>query len=319
MGSGPFWRPALLSHLSPGYDAGMTQLQGQIVVVTGGARGIGRAIAEAFARSQATVLVLDRDLAPAEEVAAAIQRSGGKAAAFALDVADGTAFDALAPELERRHGPVDVLVNNAGIMSLGGFLDQPRARDQAQLRVNLEGVMNGMRAFLPGMKARGRGHIVNIASVAGRVGTPYAAVYSASKFAVIGLTEAVRAELDGSGVSFSYVMPSLVATDLIAGAGRPAWPKVATPEDVAAAVLDAVLTKKVDVYVPKATRISAILPAILPRPLLEWVGRKLKVDQIFAVVDAQARSAYSQRLDQNQEPRPPSEDGPFGPTPRARA
>jgi len=292
-------------------------VRGLVVLVTGAGRGIGRAIAIELSRAGARLAIADLDLAPAESV---VRELGQGARAYHVDVSKKPSVEALVAAVNKDLGPIDVLINNAGIMSLGGFLDQPPSRDAAQLAVNVGGVLFGMRAVLPGMLARRSGHIVNIASVAGRVGAPYAAVYSASKFAVIGLTEAVRAETDGQGVDFTYVMPSLVETDLIAGAGRPAWPKVATPEDVARAVHDAIQTRKVDVYVPKSTRLSMILPALLPRAVLDKLGRLLKVDQMFAHVDEGARQRYSERLDREDKGRdddlPP---GPFGTTPRANA
>ncbi len=263
-------------------------------MITGAARGIGRAIAQELAGAGAQVVVVDLDAELAAEVARALPGPGHAAAA--VDVTSAAAVQAAVERIEREQGPIDVLVNNAGIMSLGGFLDQPPGRDGAQQRVNLDGVIHGMRAVLPFMLARRRGHVVNVASVAGRIGTPFAAVYSATKFAVIGLTEAVRAELDGQGVRFTYVMPALVDTELIAGAGRPAWPPVASPEDVARAVHDALLTGKVDVYVPRVARLSAVIPALLPRAVYERLGRLFRVDRMFASIDEGARAGYAARL-----------------------
>ncbi len=291
-------------------------VNGRVVVVTGAGRGIGRAIALELAKHGARLALLDLDLASAEAVTEEVTRLGQHARAYALDVSKRADVNATFARIERELGDIDVLINNAGIMWLGPFLEQPLSHDDAQLRVNLDGVVNGLRAVLPRMKERRRGHIINIASVAGRVGAPYAAMYSASKFAVIGLTEAVRAEHFDFGIDFSYVMPALVRTELIAGAGEPSWPPVASPEDVARAVMDAIRTKKVDLYVPKVARISVILPVILPRFALDWLGRKLKVDQMFASVDHNARAAYSKRIHGNDDD---ETQGPFGPTPRASA
>lgn len=295
----------------------LTDVNGRVVVVTGAGRGIGRAISLELARHGARLALLELDLAAAEAVVAEVSKLGQHARAYAVDVARASDVDTVIARIGRELGEIDFLINNAGIMSLGAFLEEPPARGEAQVKVNLYGVVNGMRAVLPGMQQRGRGHIINIASVAGRVGAPHAAMYSASKFAVVGLTEAVRAEHRDSGIDFTYVMPALVRTELIAGAGEPAWPPVASPEDVAVAVLEAIKKKKVDVYVPKVARASAILPAILPRFLLDWLGKKLKVDQMFAQVDHEARSLYTKRIHRDDDD--DQTQGPFGPTPRASA
>lgn len=273
---------------------GSRHISGKVAIVTGAARGIGRATAKALLEQGCTVVVADLDQVAAQGVVRELS-AVGPVHNLPLDVTDPEAFVALVQRVEADVGPVDILVNNAGVMVLGGFdaLD-PRA-DQLQLDINVSGVIHGMRAVLPGMRERGRGHVVNIASAAGRVGLPFAAVYSATKFAVIGLTEGIRLEMEGSGIDFSYVCPSLVDTELIAGAKRPRFPPVASPEDVANAVVRALKTGKVELYVPRITRISAVLPAVLPRFAVEALGRWFRLEQMFAHTDSDARSAYLDR------------------------
>lgn len=263
---------------------------GPIAVVTGGGRGIGRALVQALIHDGYRVVAVDVDEHSAN--ATALQLG---AVARRLDVRDGAAFSALIDELERDLGPVEVLVNNAGIMALGAFCDVDRVVDERQIDINVWGVYHGMRAVLPRMQDRRRGTIVNIASVAGKAGTPFAAMYSATKHAVVGLTEAVRYEVARDGVHLVVVCPALVDTELISGAGRPRWPPVARPEDVANAVVDAIRNKKPDVYVPRFARLSAILPVLLPRALYERIGSLLFADRMFAKVDAKARAAYAAR------------------------
>jgi len=267
-----------------------------VAVVTGGARGIGRAIAETLLRERVAVAIVDRDATAALETAEVLTTIGPRVAAYALDVTDLDAFRKVLARIEADLGPIDFLINNAGIMPLGGFLDQDPDTDRKQIDVNLFGVLNGMRAVLPGMASRGRGHIVNIASVAGRIPTPYASVYSASKFAVIGATESVRFEYHDSGVDFSYVMPALVETELIAGTGRPRFPPAAKPSDVADAVLKALRTGKVELFVPRFTRLSVILPALLPRRVYERIGRAFGIAEMFATVDDAQRASYQERI-----------------------
>jgi len=265
----------------------------KIAIVTGGARGIGRAVAEALLSEGAQVALVDRD----ELTGAATAKELGRGCrSYGLDVTDLEAFEACVERVERELGPVDILVNNAGIMPLGAFLEQTSEADRLQIDVNLHGVIHGMRAVLPSMHRRGTGHVVNIASVAGRIGAPHAAVYSATKHAVIGLTEAVRSEYENTGLRFSYVMPALVDTELIHGTGLPPYPPPLTPAQVADAVLLGLHTGKVDIYAPRFVRFSQILPAILPRSLYEWIGKAFGIERIFVELDPKARRSYRDRI-----------------------
>ena len=264
-------------------------------LVTGGARGIGRATAEALLAAGLQVAIADQDELTAAHTAKELA-DRGTIRSYGLDVTDLDAFLEVVGRVERELGPVDVLINNAGIMPLGAFLDLSPESDRLQMDVNVHGVLHGMRAVLPGMLARNKGHIVNIASGVGRAPTPYAAVYSATKHAVIGVTEAVRNEHLGGPVEFSYVLPGLVKTDLISGAGRVRYPPPVTPETVANRIVEALHTRKVDVYVPRFIRVAYVLPAITPRFVTEAIAKLFGVDTMFAHVDAGERSAYRSRV-----------------------
>jgi NAD(P)-dependent dehydrogenase (short-subunit alcohol dehydrogenase family) len=277
-------------------------IAGQCALVTGGARGIGRATAEQLVREGLRVVVTDIDgegaLRAATELSALRLGAGVQPSVrgMALDVRDAAAFGRLVEEIERDFAPVDVLVNNAGIMPIGPFLEQDPAQDDRQIDINLRGVIHGMRAVLPRMVQRRRGHVVNIASVVGRVPTPYIAVYSATKHAVVGLTEAVRHEHEDTGVLFSYVLPSFVNTELTSGTGRVRYPPPVEPGDVAAAVVRALRYGLVDVYVPRFGKLGALLPALLPRRVVERIGRWFGVDRVFREIDHAGRAAYESRI-----------------------
>src|SRR4051812_22448419 len=174
-------------------------LTGQVAAITGGARGIGRATAQAFVRHGMRVAIGDLDLELAQRTASEI---GAGTIALALDVTDRASFERFIDDVETQLGPLDVLVNNAGIMPIGRFLDEDDTTAQRMIDINLHGTLYGMKIALPRMQARNRGHIINLASQAGKFGTPGGATSSAAKFAVVGLTEAVRGELklEGSGV-----------------------------------------------------------------------------------------------------------------------
>jgi 3-oxoacyl-[acyl-carrier protein] reductase len=185
-------------------------LEGRMAVVTGGAQGIGRAIAERFVQSGARVTIWDRDRARAEAAAEAI----GDAASFVeVDMTSWDAVRSAAARSEAEMGRIDILVNNAGIAGMNTTLaDYPVDEWRRVMALNLDGVFHGCKAVVPGMVSRGYGRIVNIASVAGKEGNPNASAYSASKAGVIALTKSLGKELAGHDISVNCVTPSVART-----------------------------------------------------------------------------------------------------------
>ncbi len=273
-------------------SSSIPSLSGSVAAVTGGARGIGRATAEAFVREGARVAIGDLDFGLAQRTA---EELGPNVVAFELDVTDRASFTAFLDSASRELGPVDVLVNNAGIMSLGSFLEESDDTAARQIDINLHGVLLGMKVALPGMKTRGRGHVVNIASTAGKAGFAGGATYCATKHAVVGVSEAVLAELRGSGVGVSVVMPAIVNTELATGLSSARGVKTQQPEDVAGAVVAAAKAGTFDVFVPRSVGPISKLLAVLPRPAREAVTRALGADQVLMQADAARRASYEQR------------------------
>src|SRR5947209_4800258 len=223
-------------------------LAGKVVAITGGARGIGRATAAALITQGARVAIGDIDAALAEQTA---QELGGGTVGLPLDVTDRESFATYLSQVEERLGPLDVLINNAGIMPIGPFLEEADATAQRLVDINVNGVIFGSKLALQRFVARGRGHLVNIASVAGKAGIAGGATYCATKHAVVGLTEALRQELRGTGVELSLVMPIGVNTELYSGLPETPGFKKPEPTDVAAAIVDALQRRRFEVYVPK--------------------------------------------------------------------
>jgi NADP-dependent 3-hydroxy acid dehydrogenase YdfG len=261
-------------------------LSGRVVAITGGARGIGRATAEALAREGARVALgdLDADLArrTAEEI-------GPNAAAFALDVTDRASFEAFVDAVEAQLGPVDVLVNNAGIMSLGPFVEEDDITARRLVDINVHGVMHGMKVVLPRFTARRSGHLVNIASAAGKGPYPGGATYCGTKHFVVGVTETVRGELRGSGVDVSVVMPVVVDTELATGLGKARGIPLVQPQDVAAAIVETLRRPRFDVYVPRSMGPLTALAAVVPRPVREAALRAIGADRVLWVDRAKRR------------------------------
>jgi NADP-dependent 3-hydroxy acid dehydrogenase YdfG len=266
-------------------------LRGKVVAITGGARGIGLATARALRACGAQVSIGDLDAGLALEAATALGAAG-----FALDVRDRDSFAAFIAATRAAFGPVDVLVNNAGIMPMGPFEAEDEAITDAMIDINLRGVIHGMRLVLPDMKTRRQGHIVNVASLAGRFPIPGASVYCATKFAVAGLTESLRGELRGSGVHLSLVLPSRVSTELSSGTGSSVGLPTASPEEVADAIVDALRFRLTEVTAPRYLKPLPGLFAITPRWLENGVRRLVGDDRILTRLDRKARAGYEQRL-----------------------
>jgi NAD(P)-dependent dehydrogenase (short-subunit alcohol dehydrogenase family) len=266
-------------------------LTGRVVAITGGGRGIGRAIAQALAREGARVAVGDLDRSSAEQTAAAL---GGEALGLPLDVTDHGGLIAFLDEVEQRLGPLDVLVNNAGIMPVTPLVEESADSIARQLDLNLRAVIHGTQEAMRRMVPRRTGHIVNVSSVAGRSGFPYLATYCATKHGVVGLSEAVRQELRGTGVEVSVVMPSVVNTELATGLAD-SRVKAVEPEDVAAEVVAALKKPRFDVFVPRSNGPLIQLTSPLPRTWREAIGRWIKVDRPLLDADRSARAGYEAR------------------------
>jgi NADP-dependent 3-hydroxy acid dehydrogenase YdfG len=279
-------------------------LQGKVVAITGAARGIGKATARALVDAGAKVGIGDLDLTLAERTA---EELGPNAAAYAVDVVDGESFAAFLDAVERDLGPLDVMINNAGIMLVGWALaDEDELTTRRMIDVNLHGVVNGTKLAVQRMRPRGSGHIVNISSQAGNGGFPGGATYCATKFAVRGLSEAVRGELtlEELDIEVSCVMPTVVNTELGRGLPDARGVKLVEPEDVATAILQALRFPRFDVHVPRYTGAINALAGALPRRGREALGRALKADAVLWDADHQARAGYETRA-QSSDPQSP--------------
>jgi NAD(P)-dependent dehydrogenase (short-subunit alcohol dehydrogenase family) len=267
-------------------------VNGKVVAITGGARGIGRSTAEALVREGAKVAIGDLDAELTEQVAGEI---GGGTVGLPLDVTERESFAAFLDGVEDRLGPVDVLINNAGIMPLGDFAEEDDATTIRIIDINVHGVLTGTKLAVRRMRPRRTGHIINVASMVGKISPPGGATYVASKHAVVGLTESVQLENADYGIEFSVVMPVVVRTELGSGLKETRGVKSVGPEDVAAAIVDAIKVPKRDVYVPRET--GAIHKATYPLPQRAQmaVAKAMKSDRILLDIDHGQRAAYEDR------------------------
>ena len=234
--------------------------------MTGGARGIGRATAEEIG-----------------------------ATAYELDVTSTESFSAFLDRVEADLGPLDVMINNAGILHLGPFLEEDEAGQMRQVDINLNGAMTGTKLVLRRMLPRERGHIVNLASSAGKLAPPGIATYAATKHGVVGFTEALHWEHRHSGIDFSIVMPGIVRTDMIAGYKEVRGVRDIGPEDVAAAIVGALERPRLEVFVPRSLGALWKFLIILPRGAREAVMRAMNIDKVTWEADRSARSDYEGR------------------------
>jgi NAD(P)-dependent dehydrogenase (short-subunit alcohol dehydrogenase family) len=267
-------------------------VNGKVIAITGGARGIGRSTAEALVREGAKVAIGDLDAELTEQVAGEI---GGETVGLPLDVTERESFAAFLDGVEDRLGPVDVLINNAGIMPLGDFAEEDDATTIRIIDINVHGVLTGTKLAVRRMRPRRTGHIINVASMVGKISPPGGATYVASKHAVVGLTESVQLENADYGIELSVVMPVVVRTELGSGLKETRGVKSVGPEEVAAAIVDAIKVPKRDVYVPRET--GAIHKATYPLPQRAQmaVAKAMKSDRILLDIDHGQRAAYEDR------------------------
>jgi short-subunit dehydrogenase len=263
------------------------------VAITGGSRGIGLATAEACVRAGMSVAIGARD---GTQCAAAASELGERAVGLALDVRDAGQFEAFLAGAEERIGPLDALVNNAGIASVGKFVDEDPVDTQRLLDVNIDGVLTRTRLALQRFLPRGHGHIVNVASAAGQVALAGQATYVATKHAVVGFTRSIRAETRGTGVRTTIVMPGFTRTDMASGIQVPRGMRLVSPYAVADAIVAALRTGKEELYVPRELSPLARFLAGTPPWLADRVKRAFDLDGIMSRTDMNVRRSYISRL-----------------------
>lgn len=272
------------------------RIAGSRILITGAGHGLGLATASALARSGAHVVLTDLSADRVEEASTKLRLNGGSVVGFRLDVTAPDEIAEVRGRIERECGPLDGLINNAGVVYGGSFLDVPLDRHLLTVGVNLNGVLAMTHAFLPGLLQRSAAHIVNIASAAAVVALPQATSYAASKWAVLGFSESLREELRGLGhrhVGVTAVCPGYISTGLFAGAKPAQLTQWLTPESVADAVISAVEKEREFVMLPWQARLMYWLCAGWPRSWYRAVCRGLGVSR--GMSDWQGHAATTAR------------------------
>ena len=258
----------------------MTYFRDQRVLITGGSRGIGRLLAEKLAAQGAHLILWARNGSALEAVAKDLSGRGQTCATYVCDVTDRAQVYATAERVLREHGTIDLLINNAGVVSGANLLDLSDESIEASFATNALALFWTTRAFLPGMIERGRGHIVTIASAAGVVGSARQTDYAASKHAAVGFDESLRQELrhlGHRGIKTTVACPYYVATGMFDGA-RPATPllPIQDPDRTAERILRAIRRGKRRLFLPRFV-ITTYLVHLAPLPVFDFVLRLLGV------------------------------------------
>ncbi|WP_168702022.1 SDR family oxidoreductase [Gordonia paraffinivorans] len=275
---------------TPSHEEIRAALKDKVVVVTGGARGIGFETATQLFDAGAKVAIGDVDGEAVGKAAADLGIEG-----IEVDVTRRESFDAFLTEVESRLGPIDVLVNNAGIMPVGPFLSYDDTIIRRTYDIDVLGVIIGSQEAARRMVARRTGHIVNIASTAGRIPTPGLTIYNGAKAAVIEFSEALDAELRPEGVKVSAVLPTFTRTALISGLQTNKFIQTVEPGDVARIVVETIARPVVRVYAPRSMGWAESSP-LFPQFMKRFSRKLTKLDSIFLNPDQQARAAYSSRI-----------------------
>ena len=269
-------------------------LHGNKVVITGAASGIGRGLALAFAREQCTMLLADINEAGLKQTCEMVRQSGGSGEVFLCDVSRLDDVMSMADHCFNAWGKVDILINNAGVASIGFMGDIPIKDWEWIVSINFWGVVYGCHAFVPRMKKQGNGHIVNVASAAGILSSAEMAPYNATKAATISISETLKSELAPFNIGVTVLCPTFIRTNLmdnmrftdefqkqcsITGVENARW----TPEMIAATVIDAVKKDKLYVVPQAAAKIS-------------WISRRISPSAFFGFFAFLMRMGWGRKL-----------------------
>lgn len=255
----------------------MTTVKGRNVLITGAAHGIGKLMAEMIAALGGNLVICDINEEGLAETAEALREKGRSVNVQVFDVSDREAVYKAAERVHRQVGPLHILINNAAIVATGEILDLPDDRHEKHVAVNLLGTLWMIKAFVPDMVKRNEGHLVNIASSAGMMAIPGMGIYSATKFAVLGLNEALRLELGNrkSRVKTTVVCPYLIATGMFAGMKTPFFMPALQPEAMAEAVVKGILKDRKLIVKPWTVHLPSIFKVLYPISLLDFSIRLL--------------------------------------------
>jgi len=260
----------------------MTDLSRKSVLITGAGHGIGKIMAERIAAlGAAKLIILDINKEALDKTAEELRAMGPEVYAKICDISDREAVYKCAEEVHKQAGPVDVLINNAGVVITGEILDLPDDMHKKHIDVNLLGTLWMLKAFVPDMVKRDEGHVVNIASSAGLLAVPGMGIYCATKFAIKGLNDALRCELLNrkSRVKVTVICPYAIDTGMFAGFKTPFFMPALKPEKMAQAVVDGILKDRKIVAKPITVFALPILNALLPPGIMDAVIKILGYDK----------------------------------------
>jgi len=260
----------------------MKDVKGKVVLITGAAMGMGKGLAELFGRDGARLVLWDLNGPELEKTAGQLKQAGIEVHTYLCDITNRAQVHERADQVHKEVGPVDVLVNNAGVVFGGELLKVPEEKIERTLQVNLLAYFWVTRAFLPDMVAKRAGHVVNLASAAGLMGVADLTAYCASKFGVIGFSESLRLEMRRAklkDIKFTIVCPSYVSTGMFEGVQPPLFSAFLPPVVMVHKIYNAVKKDRVWVMEPASVKIMPFLKAVTHQSILDWVSDMLGVNR----------------------------------------
>ncbi len=258
----------------------MTQLRDKRVLITGAGHGLGRELAKTFGKAGSEIIVTDRELDRVSETVSLLNKSDVLAFGYAMDVTDSANVLDVHERIHAEHGPIDLLVNNAGIVSGGTFEHVSLERHKAIYDVNAFGPVIVTHTFLSELIARPESHIINIASASALLPLPFAATYAASKWAVLGFSESLLEELKLTGhdhVRVTSVCPGYISTGMFNGVKTPFLMPMLTPQMLAERIVRAIEANGEMLLTPWQVKLLPLIKAMLPRCIQRWLGQRLGV------------------------------------------